>query len=344
MDAQEIKQLKELQDAYLSVYEAKKVDQDEDFELWVNDLIGEGYDLSDYTWDEMYESYLDEATRMRKELGKEGETAIRQELARRSRAYQRSGSVDRTIAAAEREADRTTARNRDETSDDYKDRMQKRSKTLRGLAANRRGSVRSGEGLRGYAANVSGGDRDLQSARGSARSAGTLTPKEKKQLGEEFEIIVNALVEEGYDLSSYTWNEMYDICLNGIQQLDEISPKVIARTHLKRMENLDDAEAEELGAFADGAPMGKLSRLSAKTSDAAAKVRRHRALSTAHARSRKRMKDAGQNVQDSYEYDIFDAILEHLIAEGYANTNESALVIMANMSEGWRQSIVDSSI
>jgi hypothetical protein len=44
------------------------------------------------------------------------------------------------------------------------------------------------------------------------------------------------------------------------------------------------------------------------------------------------------------KYDIFDAILEHLIAEGYANTNESALVIMANMSEGWRQSIVDSSI
>jgi hypothetical protein len=60
MDAQEIKQLKELQDAYLSVYEAKKVDQDEDFELWVNDLINEGYDLSEYTWDEMYESYLDE--------------------------------------------------------------------------------------------------------------------------------------------------------------------------------------------------------------------------------------------------------------------------------------------
>ena len=30
MDAQEIKQLKELQDAYLSVYEDEKVDQDED--------------------------------------------------------------------------------------------------------------------------------------------------------------------------------------------------------------------------------------------------------------------------------------------------------------------------
>jgi hypothetical protein len=32
----------------------------EEFELWVNDLINEGYDLSEYTWDEMYESYLDE--------------------------------------------------------------------------------------------------------------------------------------------------------------------------------------------------------------------------------------------------------------------------------------------
>ena len=41
------------------------------------------------------------------------------------------------------------------------------------------------------------------------------------------------------------------------------------------------------------------------------------------------------------EYDTFDAILEHLVAEGYADTNESALAIMANMSEEWRQSIVE---
>ena len=174
----------------------------EEFELWVNDLIGEGYDLSDYTWEDMFEIYeeteLGEATRMRKELGKEGETATRKELASRSNAYQRSGSVDNTIAAAEREADRTTARNRDETSDDYKGRMQKRSKTLRGLAANRRGSVRSGEGLRGYAAEVDGDDKDLQSARGSARSAGTLTPKEKKQLGEQYNLILSYLLDEGY--------------------------------------------------------------------------------------------------------------------------------------------------
>ena len=42
------------------------------------------------------------------------------------------------------------------------------------------------------------------------------------------------------------------------------------------------------------------------------------------------------------EVDTFDAILEHLVAEGYADTNESALAIMANMSEEWKQNIVEA--
>ena len=41
------------------------------------------------------------------------------------------------------------------------------------------------------------------------------------------------------------------------------------------------------------------------------------------------------------EYTAYDIILEHLITEGYADTNKSALVIMSNMSEEWRQSIVE---
>jgi hypothetical protein len=48
-----------------------------------------------------------------------------------------------------------------------------------------------------------------------------------------------------------------------------------------------------------------------------------------------------QYTTDSYEPDLFDVILAHLLAEGYADTNENALVIMANMSEDWRDSIVE---
>ena len=51
-----------------------------------------------------------------------------------------------------------------------------------------------------------------------------------------------------------------------------------------------------------------------------------------------------RSVREEVEPDLFDAILEHLVAEGYADTNESALAIMANMSEEWRQSIVEGGI
>jgi hypothetical protein len=40
-------------------------------------------------------------------------------------------------------------------------------------------------------------------------------------------------------------------------------------------------------------------------------------------------------------YDLYDIILAHLLDEGYADTQEAATVIMANMSEDWRESIVE---
>ena len=42
-------------------------------------------------------------------------------------------------------------------------------------------------------------------------------------------------------------------------------------------------------------------------------------------------------------YDDFDIILEYLIAEDYAETNEAAIAIMANMSEEWREGILDEA-
>jgi hypothetical protein len=45
---------------------------------------------------------------------------------------------------------------------------------------------------------------------------------------------------------------------------------------------------------------------------------------------------------EEVETDLFDTILEYLVTEGYADTEEAATAIMANMSEEWRQSIVES--
>jgi hypothetical protein len=88
----------------------------------------------------------------------------------------------------------------------------------------------------------------------------------KSLANEEFEYWVNSLIEEGYDLSEYTWDDMYEIYLD----------------------------------------------------------------------------EASRGLPESF--DNFDIILEYLVAEGYADTNQSALVIMANMSEEWKQSIVEGRV
>ena len=47
----------------------------------------------------------------------------------------------------------------------------------------------------------------------------------------------------------------------------------------------------------------------------------------------------GEEVQRD---DLFDAVLEYLVAEGYADTNENAIVIMANMGEGWLDNVIEN--
>ena len=56
----------------------------------------------------------------------------------------------------------------------------------------------------------------------------------------------------------------------------------------------------------------------------------------------------GHRLQDSEktqkeQVDLYDIILSHLLDEGYADTQEQAEVIMVNMSEDWRESIIEEN-
>jgi hypothetical protein len=59
----DIRELMNLKEAYAEVYTPQELTEEqvwEEVENWVNSLLEEGYDLSEYTWEEMYESYLSE--------------------------------------------------------------------------------------------------------------------------------------------------------------------------------------------------------------------------------------------------------------------------------------------
>jgi hypothetical protein len=57
-----------LYEAYQAVYAPQELTEEqvwEEVETWVNSLLEEGYDLSDYTWEEMYEEYLRESSHLK---------------------------------------------------------------------------------------------------------------------------------------------------------------------------------------------------------------------------------------------------------------------------------------
>jgi hypothetical protein len=53
-------------------------------------------------------------------------------------------------------------------------------------------------------------------------------------------------------------------------------------------------------------------------------------------------KNQNQTTQVAH-FDIFDVIKGHLLDEGYANSEESAIAIMTNMSEEWKKHIIEMS-
>ena len=115
------------------------------------------------------------------------------------------------------------------------------------------------------------------------------------------------------------WEAYLEVCEN--QQLDEVSDELVGRAVNKRIAATGAANDAEMR---DRTPENMRASVRAGEKEASMK--------TAAAKRRKRI--------NNEETDLFDAILEHLVSEGYADTNESALVIMANMSEEWKQSIL----
>jgi hypothetical protein len=145
-------------------------------------------------------------------------------------------------------------------------------------------------------------------------------------LNEEVENWVNSLIEEGYDLSEYTWDDMYEMYVTEGPNYDKNRQRAAQRAAARNAARKEGKTGNVPGVgYVSPRPEGETYRDSAG-------VERH----TSGAKMPKK------EVKEDYS-DAFDTILEHLIVEGYADTNESALAIMANMSEEWRQDIMEIS-
>ena len=97
---------------------------------------------------------------------------------------------------------------------------------------------------------------DMRDAEGGPKGGGTIKikgPKKKNVIRkEEVETWVNSLIEEGYDLSEYSWDDMYEMYIGEVKGIEgHINPNTgqssygldsgLAMTPRKRMETRANA-------------------------------------------------------------------------------------------------------
>ena len=154
----------------------------------------------------------------------------------------------------------------------------------------------------------------------------------EEQVWEGVENWVHSLLEQGYDLSDYTWEEMYENYIISEQQ--GILGNIIDAGAGVVKKPIEDFANKKVGGI-PGA-LGIPGAVAGQKVDQTAQQLKNKDFGGAF----KTVAGGVQSLMQSH--DLYDTILEYLIAEGYADTNENALVIMANMSEEWKQSIIET--
>ena len=108
----------------------------------------------------------------------------------------------------------------------------------------------------------------------------------------------------------------------------------------KDIRNLQEAYLEvyqELDEAERPLPYGRMMKKSNELADSDDKKKRNRAAKIYLAANAPK----GPKVKVREDLDLYDIILSHLLDEGYATSEEAAKVIMVNMSEEWRDSIIE---
>jgi len=144
---------------------------------------------------------------------------------------------------------------------------------------------------------------------------------------DEFETWVNDLLDEGYDLSDYTWDELYE----GYKKLPV--GKMIIQSARKSAFALDKSNrGDEEGSANDLRHIKKMSRVASRHSTIQGKGKVRGQGQAELNRRRGEMKE---------DYDAFDLVLEYLLDEGYADCLGSAEIIIENMSDEWLEEILE---
>jgi len=192
----------------------------------------------------------------------------------------------------------------------------------------------------------------------------------EEQIWEEVENWVNSLLEEGHDLSGYTWEDMYDAYIEEARAegVKPYKPQPLKPLPQAKPLSGEKGSGEGYGdiskfkqdtdanKFRPGVDVPKVKTFGRISKAMPPQISGH-ATKTISANTRTVGGDQGaprsQKIvgkpklsreiirrPQAEQVDVYDLILSHLLDEGYANSVDAAEKIMVNMSEKWVKSIL----
>jgi len=324
----------------------------EQVENWVNSLLEEGYDLSDYTWEEMYESYLNEmgpGPRATKPgvsnippTTKNSPYNIKNLGAAQYSAYKLGGG-DAAMSQGKGTAAEIIARGRKAVKAfDGGPRGPKPQKPLGNIPK------AEGTGLGGPSdlAKKYGRDTTSYQSGGGARSGKSIEAtmqqgrKNLRAMDQSQPAPAGAKPTSGpSSVNPKTGLSAFPAAKSAVAA-KPIAPAAAKPTSTAAAKPTAPAAAAApkpaATPAATPAPAAAAPKPAAtpapKPSALAQRVAGYKAGGPAMGAREKALNQS---------FDLFDVVLGHLLDEGYADTEDAALAIMANMSEQWKQSILE---
>jgi len=268
----------------------------EDFELWVNDLLDEGYDLSELTVDEAYEIFEEtELERRKKDEERKNE--------RRARVAELTVS-GRVLTSAKRASAKAKERAAEKRADALEKAAQKVINSTTG-SSGRVSEKPMGSEPPTPKAPAPEANRRLPTGLRKDNLGSAADRALKATRKEEFELWVNGLLDEGHDLSDYTWDELGEL-------YEESDSTVKRKASTKRI------------------PVSKMEPAAAE---------KHIA-DTLRANRKRLFQNLHQNVKE--DYDAYNLVIGHLLDEGFADDYDAANTMIENMSDEWLDEILES--
>jgi len=291
----------ELMEAYASVYTTEEIELteeqiQEDFENWVNSFVEEGYDLSEYTWEDMYEEYLNEY----------------------------AGSTSSSVTAADliRQRQAQSARTASKPA----------PQNLRGL------SIGQG-GFRVNNRPVNPGMSPIfqrpgvAPSRPSAAAPAAFRPSVSRPSSSTSAVSRPAARPTVATKPAPSTNTSY-AGVTGVRPVGTPLPTNAVRP-------VAGAPTQNAPISAPARPVNQLMTGMPSAPSMAAPSSGPKLSARAQALKAGGPQGGARARVLNQDFDPFDVVMGYLIDEGYADSEESALTIMANMSEEWKEEILD---